>query len=72
MRVTFLNAAGEGFADTLNVAEGTTAAQLFVDQVGNACSKDYTIRVNSQTVVAEAVLHDGDRVTVTPKNVKGA
>ena len=62
-----------GFADYVEIAEGTTVAQLLrrTDSPRPA-PQDYLIRVNRQPVPADQVLQEGDRVSLTPTKIEGA
>jgi len=72
MRVLFINNHGGGFADYLQVTEGMTVENFFGQQLGGQDSADYLIRVNRQPVAKDYVLHDGDRITITPTKIQGA
>jgi hypothetical protein len=72
MRLLFINNDGGGFADYINVPEGQTVEQLFKSRLPDANSGDYLIRVNRQPSARDQVLHDGDRVSMTPVKVEGA
>jgi hypothetical protein len=72
MRVLFINNDGGGFADYIDVAEGTTVQTLFQDRLKSARASDYLIRVNRQPVAPDQTLHDGDRVSFTPTKIEGA
>ncbi len=72
MRILVINNDGGGYADYLNVEEGTTVQQLFERQVKSTSPEDYLIRVNRQPVSAEQVLNEGDRVSFTPTKIEGA
>jgi sulfur carrier protein ThiS len=72
MKVFFINNDGGGFADTIDVAEGTTMGSLFKERVPHGKAVDYLIRVNRQPVAADHVLQSGDRVSVTPTKIEGA
>jgi sulfur carrier protein ThiS len=72
MKVLLINNDGGGFADYVDVAEGTTAAELFERQIGSAKPADYLIRVNRQPCPADQVLQEGDRVSITPTKIEGA
>lgn len=72
MKVLVINNDGGGFADYIEVADGTTVAQLFERQVGSAKPDSYLIRVNRQPCAADQVLHEGDRVSFTPTKIEGA
>jgi hypothetical protein len=72
MRILFINNQGGGFADYIEVAPEITVAELFAQQLSHSEPADYLIRVNRQPASAEQVLHDGDRVTMTPMKIEGA
>ena len=72
MKVLFVNNNGGGFADHIEVAEGTTVQKLFEDRIAGGKPGDYLIRVNRQPVAAEQVLQPGDRVSITPTKIEGA
>ena len=72
MRILFVNNDGGGFADYVEVAEGTTVEVFFNDQMPNRKSEDYLIRVNRQPVARDYSLQNGDRVTMTPTKIEGA
>lgn len=71
MRIMYINNDGGGFADHIEVAEGTTVQRFFDDRVGGNPG-DYLIRVNRQPVAREQVLLEGDRVSFTPVKIEGA
>ena len=72
MRVLFINNDGGGFADHIEVPEGTTVAALFAERLPGREAVDYLIRVNRQPVGADQLLGDGDRVRMTPSKIEGA
>ena len=72
MRILFINNNGGGFADHIEVEEGTTVQKLFAEKIPKEKPQDYLIRVNRQPASAEQVLHDGDRVSFTPVKIEGA
>lgn len=53
------------------VAEETTVGEFVEEVLGKEMPK-CVVRVNGEAVDADAVLLDGQRVTVAPVNVKGA
>jgi len=71
VRILYINNDGGGFADHIEVAEGTTIDKLFEDRVGGKPG-DYLIRVNRQPVTHDQVLREGDRVSFTPVKIEGA
>jgi len=72
VRILVINNDGAGFADYLQVAEGTTVEKLFAEQIPQGRPQDYLIRVNRQPVAADQVLQEGDRVSLTPTKIEGA
>jgi hypothetical protein len=72
MKIFFINNDGGGFADHIQVTEGTTVQQLFRERMKHGAPADYLIRVNRQPVPSDQVLQDGDRVSFTPVKIEGA
>ena len=72
MQILMINNDGGGFADHMDISEGTTIAQLFADKLPSRTTADYLIRVNRQPIPREYILQDGDRVTITPTKIEGA
>ena len=72
MKVLFINNEGAGFASHIEVAEGTTVAQLFAEKLPNRKSDDFLIRVNRLDAAADQVVREGDRVSFTANKIAGA
>jgi len=72
MRILFVNNLGGGFADFINVEEGTSIEKLFKQKMSCENSEDYLIRVNRQPVPKDYILKENDRVTITPTKIEGA
>ena len=72
MRVLFINNSGAGFANYIDVAEGTTIEQFLANKLPEHHAEDLLIRVNRQPVAQDHVLQEGDRITATPTKVEGA
>ena len=72
MQILWINNDGSGFADYVEVAEGTKIAQFFEQQLPDRQPADYLIRVNRQPVPRDYVLQPGDRVSATPVKIEGA
>jgi len=72
MRILFINHLGGGFADHVEVPEGTSVQKLFADKVPNDKPSNYLIRVNRQPAAQDQVLQEGDRVSFTPVKIEGA
>ena len=71
-KILFVNNDGGGYADYLDVADGTTVEGFFQEQLPSRKASDYLIRVNRQPVARDYVLQDGDRITMTPTKIEGA
>jgi hypothetical protein len=72
MRILFINNDGGGFADDIEVEEGTTVQKLFAQRMHNGNPANYLIRVNRQPAAAEQLLQESDRVSITPTKIEGA
>jgi hypothetical protein len=72
MKILFINNDGGGFADYIDVAEGTNVQRLFADRLPGAKAENYLIRVNRQPAARDQVLREGDRVSMTPTKIEGA
>jgi hypothetical protein len=72
MRILYVNNDGGGFADHVEVAEGTTVAEFFADRLPGRKPADYLIRVNRLPAARDQILVESDRVTVTPTKIEGA
>jgi len=68
----YINNSGGGFADYVNINEGTNVEQFFKEKMPHSQPSDYLIRVNRQPVPRDYVLCENDRVTITPTKVEGA
>lgn len=72
MQIMFINNDGGGFADTIDVADGSTVAALFAERLPGRKAVDFLVRVNRLPATADQILNDGDRVSMTPTKVQGA
>ena len=72
MKILWINNDGGGFADYVNVDEGTTVKSFFSEKLHDCNPEDYLIRVNRQPVARDYALQEGDRVTMTPTKIDGA
>jgi len=72
MRVLVINNDGGGFADYVEVPDGTTVRDMFQREVRSGRPDGYLIRVNRQPVPSDQVLREGDRISFTPVKVEGA
>ena len=72
MQILWINNDGGGFADYVQVAEGTTVEKFFDEKLPGTRAEDYLIRVNRQPVAKDCALQVGDRVTMTPVKIDGA
>lgn len=72
MKIMFINNTGGGFADQIDIEEGITISKLFADKLPGRKASDFLIRINRLPALADQVLNDGDRVSMTPTKVEGA
>jgi sulfur carrier protein ThiS len=72
MKVLFVNNDGGGFADYVEIDEGTSVKQFFEERMEGAKPHNYLIRVNRMPVAPDQVLRDGDRISITPVKIEGA
>jgi len=73
LKVRFLNQMGNGYAETVDVEEGSTVGELFASKMpAGSSTSDYTIMVNRLPVTRTQALNEGDAVSVTPNKVTGA
>ena len=72
MTLFFINNDGGGFADRIEVADGTTVSSLFAEKMPGRKAQDFLIRVNRQPAVADQLLKPDDRVSITPTKIEGA
>lgn len=72
MRILFINNLGGGFADHIEVQDGTTVAELFDQKMPNSDAGDYLIRVDRMPASADQVLQSGSRISITPLKIEGA
>src|SRR5439155_11759577 len=71
VKVLFINNDGGGFADYVEVPEGTNVSSFFDKQLPGREPADFLIRVNRQHAAADQVLRDADRVSCTPVKLGG-
>lgn len=72
MRILFINNDGGGFADHVEVPEGTAVSRFFEEKLPGRGAADFLIRVNRQPAAGDQVLAEGDRVSITPTKIEGA
>jgi len=72
MKIRYLNNDGGGFADEVDVVDGTTVGEFVTEQLRGKSPSNFLIRVNRDEATSNQVLQDLDRVTVTPTNIEGA
>ena len=72
MRILWINNDGGGFADYVQVPDGTTVEKFFSEKLPGRNAEDYLIRVNRQPCPSDYALQEGDRVTMTPVKMEGA
>ena len=72
MKILLINNNGAGFADFVEIADGTTVQKLFAERIPYGRVQDYLIRVNRQPVPKDHILQEGERVSFTPVKIEGA
>ncbi len=72
MKILYINNEGGGFADHIEVEEGTTVKKLFQQKMPDANPTDYLIRVDRLPAAADQVLVAGSRISMTPLKIEGA
>ena len=72
MKLMYINNDGSGFADHIEIEEGTTVASFFTEKMAGRKPADFLIRVNRLPSAADQVLQPGDRVSITPSKIQGA
>ena len=71
MKIFFIICDGGGFADHLEIAHGTTVAELFAQQVHCGDPSGYLIRVNRQYAPRDQTLQEGAASASPPKKSTG-
>ena len=66
MRILFINNDGGGYADHIEVTEGTTVQELFSQRIRSGRAQEFLIRVNRQPVPSNQILREGDRISMEP------
>ena len=72
MKILYINNDGGGFADHIELTDGTTVQQLFDQRMPQGKPENYLIRVNRQPCSEDQVLQEGDRISITPTKIDGA
>jgi hypothetical protein len=72
VRVRFANFAEDSFASDYLADDGTTLAQFLDSQDVDVDEGNFRISVNGQEATRDYLLHDNDRVRLTPRKMKGA
>lgn len=72
MKVLYLDQAGNGLADEVEMVEGATVEDFLRQKKGSASLGDFTVMVNRVEASPGQRLNNGDIVSVTPKKYGGA
>lgn len=72
MKLFYINNQGAGFADHIEVADGTSVNDLFAEKMPGRKADDFLIRVNRLPTPADQMLQPGDRISITPSKIEGA
>lgn len=71
--ITLHSTEGQGFAKKVKVREGMTVGAVFAGEKGTgADDSKYRILLNGEPASANDEVSDGDRVIISPANIKGA
>lgn len=68
--VLFINNDGGGFADQVPFSAGATLGDFIANQ--GVCPEGKLVRVNNGIAPVDYLLHNGDKISVTPLKVEGA
>ncbi len=71
IKVMYVGNTGGGFARMEEIPEGTSIGDFFRKVKDGDDVNNYTILVGGAVVTRDTVLKDGERITITPKNLKG-
>lgn len=72
MKLFLINNLGAGFADHIEVEDGTSVSDLFAEKMPGRKADDFLIRVNRLPTPSDQVLQPGDRISITPLKIEGA
>ena len=72
MKIFYINNTGSGFAEQIDVPDGTSLGALFSQKMPQAAPQNYLIRVNRQPAASDEILVEGCRVSITPTKIEGA
>jgi len=73
MRVTILSTVGDHQQGETIIAAGSTVSDVCINCLGvDPATKELAIRLNGQQSSVEAVLQEGDRVTIAPQKIANA
>ena len=72
MQIMLINNDGGGFADHIDIEEGTSVSALFAEKMPGRKAGDYLIRVNRLPVASDQILQPGDRISITATKIQGA
>ena len=72
MKVLYLDQAGSGLADEVDMPENSTVEDFLSMKKGGGGLGDYTVLVNRMEARPGQKLNNGDIVSITPKKYGGA
>jgi sulfur carrier protein ThiS len=73
IRVSLVCNDGTGFADYVDISEGSTLRDLVAAKTNLGDPKNYVISLNgSGAPLSNQVLRNGDRISITPNKIQGA
>ena len=72
MKVLYLDQAGNGIADEVEMPEGATVETFLERKKGSSNLGEFMVNINRQEAAVGQQLHNGDLISVTPKKYGGA
>ena len=68
----YIGNSSTGWADCFDIPQGQSIERLFHETMPGQHLEGFLIHVNRQPVSADTILHEGDRVTITPLQTEQA
>ena len=72
MKVLYLDQAGRGLADEVEMPEGSSVEDFLRTKKGSDSIGDFEVSINREDAVPGQQLNNGDIISVTPKKYGGA
>lgn len=72
VQVFYINNNGGGFADKVDCPDGETVGEFFNRNMRGQSAASFLIRLNRAECAVGDVMHEGDRLSITPSKIEGA